>query len=82
MFVGRLIHGIASELLLSGFLASDDQAVEDAMLKYWVALARKGNSNTQRMVNWRILNGVQSGVRTDKCDFWDTLQRSEWRPLN
>jgi hypothetical protein len=31
---------------------------------------------------WPILNGVQSGVRTDKCDFWDSLPPSELQPLN
>jgi para-nitrobenzyl esterase len=71
-----------------GLLTSGDQAVENAMLKYWVAFARNGDPNGSGLENWPslngtqdrymqiapVLNGTQSGVRTDKCDFWDTLK--------
>jgi hypothetical protein len=53
-----------------------------------VAFARNGDPNGSGLENWPssngtqdrylqiapVLNGTQSGVRTDKCDFWDTLK--------
>jgi para-nitrobenzyl esterase len=73
-----------------GLLTAGDQAVENAMLKYWVAFARNGDPNVSGLETWPslngtqdrymqiapVLNGTQSGVRTDKCDFWDTLKAS------
>jgi para-nitrobenzyl esterase len=71
-----------------GLLTTDDQTVENAMLKYWVAFARNGDPNVTGLEGWPtlhgtnddymeitpVLNGTQSGVRTDKCDFWDALK--------
>jgi carboxylesterase type B len=62
--------------------------VETALLKYWVAFASSGDPNVAGLATWPplhgtqdsyleaapVLNGSQSGVRTDKCDFWDTLK--------
>lgn len=69
-------------------MTANDQAVENAMLKYWVAFARSGDPNVTGLAFWPplhgtqddymeiapVLNGTQSGIRTSKCDFWDALR--------
>ena len=66
------------------FTAQDD-SMENNMLSYWVNFAATGNPNGQGLTQWPQFvsntdpyleinatpNGTQTGVRTDKCDFWD-----------
>ncbi len=75
-------------LLGTGFLfKSEDKAVQDATLKYWVNFAETGNPNGGELENWpqyrssadsyleinATPNGNQTGLRTAKCDLWDDI---------
>ena len=66
------------------FTAQDD-SMETNMLKYWVNFAYTGNPNGSSLVQWpqyidstdcyleinATPDGTKSGVRTEKCNFWD-----------
>ena len=66
------------------FTAQDD-SLQNNMLKYWVNFANTGNPNGNSLPNWPEYNdstdcymeinatsdGTKSGVRTEKCNFWD-----------
>ena len=66
------------------FTAQDD-SMETNMLAYWISFAAAGNPNGQGLIPWpqyvsstdpymemkATPNGVQKGIRTAKCDFWD-----------
>ncbi|MBL8029239.1 MAG: carboxylesterase family protein [Fibrobacteres bacterium] len=70
----------------SAFTAADD-SVQQYMLKYWVNFAKNGNPNDSKMAVWpefessadcymeikNTLNGTQCGLRTAKCDLWDSV---------
>jgi para-nitrobenzyl esterase len=69
------------------YFTPDDQAVEDAALKYWTNFARSGDPNGTGLAAWPNYldtqdcylelapapNGGMCGLRSDKCDFWDTV---------
>jgi para-nitrobenzyl esterase len=72
----------------SGFLFSpEDEAVQNAMLNYWVNFTKTGNPNGDNLENWpqyqsstdcyleikAAPNGNQTGLRTEKSDFWDEV---------
>jgi para-nitrobenzyl esterase len=75
-------------LLGSGLLFKpEDEAVQNAMLKYWVNFAETGNPNGEGLENWpqyqsstdcfleinSIPNGSQTGLRTAQSDLWDDV---------
>ena len=75
-------------LLGSGILFKpEDEAVQDAMLNYWVNFAKTGNPNGAGMENWPEYNsstdsyleinatpdGSQTGLRTEESDLWDAV---------
>jgi para-nitrobenzyl esterase len=72
----------------SGVLFSaNDEAVQDAMLAYWVNFATTGNPNGTGLTNWpqydgttdcyleinETPNGTQCGLRTAKSNLWDSV---------
>lgn len=73
-------------LLGSGLLFKpEDEAVQNAMLKYWVNFAKTGNPNGSELENWpqykgttdcymkinSTSDGTNCGLRTSKSDLWD-----------
>ena len=75
-------------LLGSGLLFKpEDEAVQNAMLKYWVNFAKTGNPNGDNLEKWPQYNsstdcyleiksnpkGNQTGLRTAQSDLWDDV---------
>jgi len=75
-------------LLGSGFLYKpEDEAVQNAMLNYWVNFAENGNPNGENLENWPQYQsstdcyleikatpiGSECGLRTAQSDLWDNV---------
>ena len=69
---------------------TDELALADVIQSYWVAFAATGNPNGVNRPVWSAYERLQNndnflnlnttskagdGVRTDKCDFWDSVNR-------